>query len=226
MSRPWSKTAWPTSPTAGSITSWSARAARRRTASSISSTKLTPARLLSAFSIGPKAAIVYFAILVSDCKLMIEEPDLRIAVVKDHVLGTNDCRGWARESLYRKLKIGTNRFCQFRLAFDAHEPKQANGALKAMSDRVADRLAVDVILPESACKPALKGGERFFSPVRHLGPLVHGPVDSRGSGHISRQSEFGSSYTLIEHASEEALQFELKTGRSHESRTCERRGTR
>ena len=105
----------------------------------------------------PEAAIVYFAILVSDCKLMVEEPNLRIAVVKDHVLGTNDCRGWVRESLYRKLKIGTNRFCQFRLAFDAREPKQAKGALKAMSDRVADRLSVDVILPESACKPALKG---------------------------------------------------------------------
>ena len=41
----------------------------------------------------PEAAIVYFAILVSDCKLMVEEPDLRIAVVEDHVLGTNDCRG-------------------------------------------------------------------------------------------------------------------------------------
>jgi hypothetical protein len=57
----------------------------------------------------PEAAIVYFAILVSDCKLLVEEPDLRIAVVKDHVLGTNDCRGWVRESLYRKLKIGMNR---------------------------------------------------------------------------------------------------------------------
>jgi len=52
-----------------------------------------------------------------------------------------------RESVYRKLKIGTNRFCQFRLAFDAHEPKQAKGALKVMSDRVADRLGVDLILP-------------------------------------------------------------------------------
>ena len=31
-----------------------------------------------------------------------------------------------------------------------------------------------------------------------------------GIKQISRQSEFGSSYTLIEHASEEALQFELK----------------
>ncbi len=158
----------------------------------------------------PEAAIVYFAILVSDCKLMVEEPDLRIAVVKDHVLGTNDCRGWARESLYRRLKIGTNRFCQFRLAFDAHEPKQAKGALKAMSDRVADRLAVDVILPESACKPALKGGERFFPQLGTSGRMFTGP-STLGIKHISRQSEFGSSYTLIEHASEEALQFELKT---------------
>ncbi len=157
----------------------------------------------------PEAAIVYFAILVSDCKLMVEEPNLRIAVVKDHVLGTNDCRGWARESLYRKLKIGTNRFCQFRLAFDANEPKQAKGALKAMTDRVADKLGVDVILPESACKPALKGSVRFLPQLGTTGRMFTGPA-TLGIKQISRQSEFGSSYTLSEHASEEALQFELK----------------
>lgn len=157
----------------------------------------------------PEAAIVYFAILVSDCKLMVEESNLRIAVVKDHVLGTNDCRGWARESLYRKLKIGTNRFCQFRLAFDANEPKQAKGALKAMTDRVADRLGVDVILPESACKPALKGSVRFLPQLGTSGRMFSGPA-TLGIKQISRQSEFGSSYTLIEHASDEALQFELK----------------
>jgi hypothetical protein len=157
----------------------------------------------------PEAAIVYFAILVSDCKLMVEESDLQVAVVKDHVLGTNDCRGWARESLYQRLKIGTNRFCQFRLAFDASEPKQAKGALKAMSDRVADRLAVDVILPESACKPALKGEVRFLPQLGTSGRMFTGPA-TLGIKHISRQSEFGSSYTLVEHASEEALEFELK----------------
>lgn len=157
----------------------------------------------------PEAAIVYFAILVSDCKLMVEEPNLRMAVVKDRVLGTNDCRGWARESLYRKLKIGTNRFCQFRLAFDANEPKQAKGALKAMSDRVADKLGVDVILPESACKPTLKGSVRFLPQLGTSGRMFTGPA-TLGIKQISRQSEFGSSYTLIEHASEEALQFELK----------------
>ena len=157
----------------------------------------------------PEAAIVYFAILVSDCKLMVEEPNLRIAVVKDHVLGTNDCRGWARESLYRKLKLGTNRFCQFRLAFDASEPKQAKGALKAMSDRVADKLGVDIVLPESACKPPLKGSVRFLPQLGTSGRMYMGPA-TLGIKQISRQSEFGSSYTLIEHASEEALQFELK----------------
>ena len=156
----------------------------------------------------PEAAIVYFAILVSDCKLMVEEPDLRIAVVQDHVLGTNDCRGWVRESLYRKLKIGTNRFCQFRLAFDTREPKQAKGGLKAMSDRVADRLGVDVILPESSCKPALKGGVRFLPQLGTSGRMYTGPA-ILGIKELSRVSEFGSSYTLVEHASEEALQFEV-----------------
>ncbi len=47
-----------------------------------------------------EAAIVYFSILISECKLVTEQPDFRIVVVEDHVLGTNDCRGWIRESLY------------------------------------------------------------------------------------------------------------------------------
>jgi len=165
-------------------------------------------KIAERFQHWPEAAIVYFAILVSDCKLMVEEPDLRIAVVEDHVLGTNDCRGWARESIYKKLKIGTNRFCQFRLAFDVREPKQAKGALKAMSDRVAERLGVDLILPESACKPALKGSVRFLPQLGTSGRMYTGPA-ILGIKEVSRVSEFGSSYTLIEHASEDALQFEI-----------------
>ena len=156
----------------------------------------------------PEAAIVYFSILISDCKLMIEQPDLRTVVVEDHVLGTNDCRGWIRESLYRKLRLSPDRFCQFRLAFDAREPKQAKGALKAMSDRVADRLAVDVILPESSCKPNLKGGSRFLPQIGTSGRLFTGPA-VLGIKQWSRVSEYGSSYTLIEHASDEALQLEI-----------------
>jgi hypothetical protein len=41
----------------------------------------------------PQAAIVYFGILVSSCKVMMEEPDARVLVVPDGKLGTNDCRG-------------------------------------------------------------------------------------------------------------------------------------
>jgi len=93
-----------------------------------------------------------------------------------------------RESVYRKLKIGTNRFCQFRLAFDAHEPKQAKGALKAMSDRVADRLGVDLILPDSATKPALKGGLRFLPQLGTSGRLYTGPA-VLGIKEISRALE-------------------------------------
>ena len=165
-------------------------------------------RIAERFQHWPEAAIVYFAILVSDCKLLIEEPDCRVAVVQDHILGTNDCRGWLRESIYRKLKIGTNRFCQFRLAFDLHEPKQAKGALKAMSDRVADKLGVDIILPESSCKPALKGSVRFLPQLGTSGRLYTGPV-ALGIKELSRVSEFGSSYTLVEHASEDSLQLEI-----------------
>jgi hypothetical protein len=156
----------------------------------------------------PEAAIVYFSILISDCKLVTEQPDFRIVVVEDHVLGTNDCRGWIRESLYRKLHLSPDRFCQFRLAFDAREPKQAKGALKAMSDRVADRLAVDCILPESACKPNLKGGSRFLPQIGTSGRLYSGPA-VLGIKQWSRVSEYGSSYTLVEHASDEALQLEI-----------------
>jgi hypothetical protein len=156
----------------------------------------------------PEAAIVYFSILISDCKLVTELPDFRIVVVEDHVLGTNDCRGWIRESLYRKLHLSPDRFCQFRLAFDAREPKQAKGALKAMSDRVADRLAVDCILPESACKPNLKGGSRFLPQIGTSGRLYTGPA-VLGIKQWSRVTEYGSSYTLVEHASDEALQLEI-----------------
>jgi len=52
----------------------------------------------------PQAAIVYFGILVSSCKVMMEEPDARVLVVPDHALGTNDCRGWVRRSAFRKLQ--------------------------------------------------------------------------------------------------------------------------
>jgi hypothetical protein len=53
--------------------------------------------IVERFQHWPEAAIVYFSILVSDCKLVSVEPNLNVVVVQDHVLGTNDCRGWISE---------------------------------------------------------------------------------------------------------------------------------
>src|SRR4030081_2945160 len=52
----------------------------------------------------PQAAIVYFGILVSPCKVMLEESGARVLVVPDRRLGTNDCRGWIRRSVFHRLK--------------------------------------------------------------------------------------------------------------------------
>jgi len=53
----------------------------------------------------PEAAITYFGILISPCKVRIEEPDVRVLVVDDHTLGTNDCRGWIRRSMFEKADL-------------------------------------------------------------------------------------------------------------------------
>src|SRR5512146_2659144 len=50
-------------------------------------------RLAERFRFSPQAAMTYFGILVSSCKVLIEVPDCRLLVVEDHQLGTNDCRG-------------------------------------------------------------------------------------------------------------------------------------
>ena len=156
----------------------------------------------------PEAAIVYFSILVTDCKVVIEEPYTRVLVVKDSVLGTNDCRGWIRESLYKKLNLAPDRFVQFRLAFDTREPKQAKGAFKTMSDRVADRLAVDIVLPESSVKPGLKTEGKLLPGIGVRGNLFHGPV-VLGVKAVSKVSEYESSYTLLEHAPEDSVESEI-----------------
>ncbi len=56
------------------------------------------------FRFSPQAAITYFGILVSSCKVLVEEPQCRVMVVDDHEFGTNDCRGWISQSLFRKLQ--------------------------------------------------------------------------------------------------------------------------
>ncbi|MGB7132435.1 MAG: hypothetical protein WBD59_16595, partial [Candidatus Sulfotelmatobacter sp.] len=200
----------------------------------------------------PQAAIVYFGILVSPCKVMMEEPEARVLVVPDRKLGTNDCRGWIRRSMFQRLQqkhddeilsaqverlrrerygkasdgnrghaaesvllqdakrevagkgLAGERFYQFRMAF---ADTQAKGAFKIMEDDVSDALEADLVLPESAIKPGLKMPAVMYS--------IFGP-GRRFRGHtvvgireVSRQLEFESSYTLVEHAPEDSIQLEI-----------------
>src|SRR6185312_4446051 len=152
----------------------------------------------------PQAAIVYFGILVSSCRVVIEEPDVSVLVVEDHVLGTNDCSGWMRRSLLSKLQLPDNCFYQFRLAF---EKTQAKGSFKVMEDEAAQLLDADIVLPESAVKPGLKAPVMVYS-VFGKGRRFRGPV-VLGIREFSRKLEFESSYTLIEHAPDDSLQLEI-----------------
>src|SRR5208283_4346568 len=164
----------------------------------------------------PQAAIVYFGVLVSPCKVMMEEPEARVLVVPDHKLGTNDCRGWIRRSVFQRLKekhdrhqqsalfedakreiarkrLAEGRFYQFRMAF---ADIQAKGAFKIMEDDVADALEADFVLPESAVKPGLKMPAVMYS-IFGPGRRFRGDVVV-GIREVSRQLEFESSYTLVE----------------------------
>ena len=203
----------------------------------------------------PQAAIVYFGILVSPCKVMMEESDARVLVVPDHSLGTNDCRGWIRRSAFAKLQqkhdadlldkqvarllqqtisrtfrrrasqlhgqersaleeqakqeiagktLRAQRFYQFRMAF--HDT-QAKGSFKVMEDDVADALETDFILPESAVKPGLKVPAAMYS-IFGPGRRFRGRI-AVGIREFSRQLEFESSYTLVEHAPEDSIQLEI-----------------
>ena len=200
----------------------------------------------------PQAAIVYFGILVSPCKVMMEEPDARVLVVPDHSLGTNDCRGWIRRSLFQRLqqkhddellasqidrlrrerhgnlrdedmdasgksalvddakheiarkRLPDGRFYQFRMAF---ADTQAKGSFKIMEDDVADALEADFVLPESAVKPGLKIPAVMYS-IFGPGRRFRGHV-AVGIREVSRQLEFESSYTLVEHAPEDSIQLEI-----------------
>jgi hypothetical protein len=152
----------------------------------------------------PQAAIVYFGILVSSCKVVIEESDVSVLVVEDHILGTNDCRGWIRRSLFSKLQLPDNCFYQFRLAF---ERTQAKGSFKVMEDEAAQLLDADIVLPESAVKPGLKAPVMMYS-VFGKGRRFRGPV-VLGIREFSRKLEFESSYTLVEHAPDDSLQLEI-----------------
>ncbi len=218
-------------------------------------------RLAERFRFSPQAAMTYFGILVSSCKVLIEVPECRLLVVEDHELGTNDCRGWVSESLFKKLQakhrndlltdemkkllakrnqshpdrnedfvlakderaqfeeqarlkvrhkvLRASHFYQFRLAFDR---TQAKGSFKVMEDELAEKIDADIILPKSSVKPRYQGG--VMRTIRSIlgdrqahayrGSVLVGIRD------VSRDLEFQSSYTLVEHAPEDSIELEIK----------------
>lgn len=161
--------------------------------------------LAKRFEMWPEAAITYFGILVSALKVVREEADATVFVVPDLTLGTNDCRGWIRRSLFLKLGLPEGYFYQFRLAF---ENTQAKGSFKVMNDDVADAIGCDLIVPESSIKPGLKKQSAiktfFGSDVRAFrGPIILGIRE------ISRPLTFESSYTVLQHAPVDAIATEI-----------------
>jgi len=69
----------------------------------------------------------------------------------------------AAERNVRHSVIPPGAFYQFRLAF---ERTQAKGSFKVMTDRVAERLDADIVLPESSVKPEYKGKPTLLNRLR------------------------------------------------------------
>ena len=114
----------------------------------------------------------------------------------------------AESRIARKVLRG-QRFYQFRLAFDK---TQAKGSFKIMTDELAEKLAADIILPKSSVKPNYQGG--VLRTIRSLlgdrqAHAFHGTV-LVGIRDVSRDLEFQSSYTLVEHAPEDSIELEIK----------------
>jgi hypothetical protein len=162
--------------------------------------------LAARFSEWPQAAVTYFGILVSPCMVRMQIPNGRVTVVPDHELGTNDCRGWLRKSIFDKLSLPENRFYQFRLAF---AQTQAKGSFKIMADEVADALDTDVILPVSSVKPEYKGPSKLLAWLTGEARTFAGEM-ILGIRECSRPLAFESSYTVVQHAPEDSFELEIK----------------
>jgi hypothetical protein len=162
--------------------------------------------LAARFSDWPQAAVTYFGILVSPCMVRMQIPNGRVTVVPDHELGTNDCRGWLRKSIFDKLGLPENRFYQFRLAFSQ---TQAKGSFKVMADEVADALDTDVILPVSSVKPEYKGPSKLLAWLTGEARTFAGEM-ILGIREYSRPLAFESSYTVVQHAPEDSFELEIK----------------
>jgi hypothetical protein len=162
--------------------------------------------LAARFADWPQAAVTYFGILVSPCLVRMHVPRGRVTVVPDHELGTNDCRGWLRKSLFDKLGLHVGRLYQFRLAF---AQTQAKGSFKIMREDVADALDTDVVLPVSSVKPEYKGPSKLMAWVAGEARTFTGDM-VLGIREYSRLLSFESSYTVIQHAPEESFELEIK----------------
>ncbi len=162
--------------------------------------------LAARFSDWPQAAVTYFGILVSPCQVRMQVPQGRVTVVPDHELGTNDCRGWIRKSLFDKLALPDGRFYQFRLAF---AQTQAKGSFKVMCDDVADALDTDIVLPVSSVKPEYKGPSKLVAWLTGEARTFAGEM-ILGIRECSRLLNFESSYTVIQHAPEDSFAHEIK----------------
>lgn len=161
--------------------------------------------LAKRFQQWPEAAITYFGILVSGLKVVRQETNCNVMVVPDLKLGTNDCRGWIRRSLFLKLSLPEGYFYQFRLAL---ETIQAKGSFKIMAEDVADALGVDIILPESSVKPGLKMPNALLGMLGKHSRLFTGPI-IWGVREISRPLTFESSYTVLQYAPVDAIATEV-----------------
>ncbi len=153
----------------------------------------------------PEAAIHSFGILVSPCRVMIDEPDRTVLVVEDHQLGTNDCRAWIRRSLFNQLELPDHRLYQFRVAF---EDCQAKGCFKVMEDDAADLAGADVILPTSSIKPELRLPKALRPVFQKEGKKFRGRL-VLGIRDVSERLTYGSSYQLIENAPDDSIQLEV-----------------
>jgi len=162
--------------------------------------------LATRFSDWPQAAVTYFGILVSPCQVRLQVPNGRVTVVPDHQLGTNDCRGWIRKSLFDKLDLPAGRFYQFRLAF---AQTQAKGSFKVMGDDVADALDTDIVLPVSSVKPEYKGPGKLIAWLTGEARTFAGEM-VLGIREYSRPLNFESSYTVIQHAPDDSFAHEIK----------------
>jgi len=62
-------------------------------------------KLQKVYQYWPECSISYAGIAVSQCDKALIRVPARVKIVKDHELGTNDCRGWIVKRLVREMNL-------------------------------------------------------------------------------------------------------------------------